>query len=524
MQSGVPLTTEMVLRSLITATENWDERIANASIEIPTWFNFNIGMGTAELGKGYVRTKFKYHNDIIDAGGGLTTWREVQRGRAAGTGYTKFDGTVVPPNQDPGFDPCKYDTADLVEYGFAEEEYHAFEAFMRTNDICINQIKFDWQFVQQMDLIYGSLADYVVQRWENFKREYWMYLAAANSRFVALGGGNPFTYTVAYNPFTSSNLTIATPPAVYSAFSWRPMRSFWNNLALQARSSAMGMINGNPMWTLVIDGDDFEDWLDNDPDAREDMRYARPEVNLQGWGALEVYRKWGLVHMPLMPRYDKTAAGTFERVQPYDSSSVFIGNKRTLSRDYEEAEFAVAFIFHKEAFQCLVPPTPSSAGGGVTVGNQPSWGGEFSLINIKDRTENMLGEKAFYFDRIQCFMEPLRWSELCTCFLYRRCVAAPVRLCEPCASDVGSGAIDVVDGTAANLDDAATSTIFTVELASCLPCEDGDVTITIGQNTYAAHIAESGNAPTYTIIGDAARDWATLLATDGTITCGASAR
>jgi hypothetical protein len=280
----------------------------------------------------------------------------------------------------------------------------------------------------------------------------------------------------------------------------------------------------NPMWPLMIDGNDFEDWLDNDPDAREDMRYARPEVNLQGWGALEVYRKWGLVHMPLMPRYDKTAAGTFERVQPYDSSSVFIGNKRTLSRDYEEAEFAVAFIFHKEAFQCLVPPTPSSAGGGVTVGNQPSWGGEFSLINIKDRTENMLGEKAFYFDRIQCFMEPLRWSELCTCFLYRRCVAAPVRLCEPCASDVGSGAIDVVDGTAANLDDAATSTIFTVELASCLPCEDGDVTITIGQNTYAAHIAESGNAPTYTIIGDAARDWATLLATDGTITCGASAR
>jgi hypothetical protein len=518
-----------MLRSLIQATENWHEAIEDASVEVPTWFNMMVPRGTAELGQGYERQKWRFHGDIVDQAG-MTSWREVQRGRAAGTGYTKYDGTVVPPSQDPGLDPCSYD-ADIINYGFEPETYHAWERYLRSNNVCVNQVKFDWEFTQQMDQIFKSLAENTLQVWENAFQEYFMKLAADSGRMFVLGGGTPTKFTATYDPFISTTITCAAPPPTYSAFNWKPFPYFHNLLELQARSSSSTLLNGRPAWPLIVDGDDWQDWLDSENSVREDLRYANPSVNLEGWGSsLAQYRGYPIVHRYLMPRYTlvpgANGAATFVRVTPYDSASVYIGNKRVLSEDYLNAEFGVAFIYPKDTFRALIPPTISTAGGGTRFDTQPSLAGEAYWINNKDNETNILGEKGYYFLRFQSFMEPLRWFDQPIVIIYKRCTGKPARVCEPCGSDVGTGAINIVASSAENVNGTSADYTVRVTLESCLPCETGDiVTVNYGgsQEVGNAVIVKSGDAPIYDIYMQSSANWATLLATGATVTCGESA-
>jgi hypothetical protein len=201
---------------------------------------------------------------------------------------------------------------------------------------------------------------------------------------------------------------------------------------------------------------------------------------------------------------------------------VYIGNKRVLSEDYLAAEFGVAFIYPKDVFRALIPPTITTAGGGTRFDSQPSLAGEAFWINNKDNETNILGEKGYYFLRFQSFMEPLRWFDQPIVLIYKRCTGRPARICEPCGSDVGTGAIDIVAASAANVNGTAADFAVQVTLESCLPCETGDeVTVTYGaETTVEATIVRSGEAPKYTLYMASSADWGTLLASGATVTCG----
>jgi hypothetical protein len=529
MTDDVALSQEVQIRTLIQATENWETLIEDASVERPTWFNAMIPRTTAELGKGYSRKKWRAHADMVEQSGGMN-WRKVVRGRAAGTGYTKDDGTVVAPQDDPGFDPCQY-TADMVSYNFEDVDFVAWESFLRTSDICVNQVVMDWEFMQQIDSIFQHLPDFTLQRWDNICLEYYMYSASVNGGMYVLGGGSPFQYTATYTPMGdtgSSDITITNGPAQVSALTLRALRQMRNKLVAECPSSAQSRDGLDPMWPLMISGDDIEDYFDKNSNEREDLRYAQPDVLIKGWGSLASYRKWILLHYPNLPRYamkSKTATVlTLERVDPYDNEAIYIGNRKIYSEAYEDAEYAMALVFLKDVFRLAIPPTVSTVGGGTQFNSSPSLAGEFKWINYPSAT-NELEEKGKFVARFRAFFEPMKWFDKAICFIYRRCPATPLVVCEPCSTDVGTGAIDIVAGSATLPDGEATSNFVTVELEECLPCEtEGAVTVTYGQSSVAGFISKSANAPTYELYLASDADWKTNLASGATVTCGDAAR
>jgi len=516
----IALSKEVQIYTLIQATENWERLIEDCSIKRPTWFNAMIPRTNAELGKGYTRKKWRSHADMVEQSG-MLNWRKVVRGRAAGTGYTNDAGVVIPPEQDPGFDPCQY-AAEMVTYNFEGVNFYAWESFLRTMDICVNEVVMDWEFTQQIQSIFEHLPDFTLQRWDNMCLEYYMWLSSTHGNMYVLGGGSPFRYTGTYDPTQSTDITITNGPDAVSALALKPFRILRNKLEHECPESSAGMQDGAHMWPLMIDGDDFETWMDTHPDEREDIRYAKPDVTINGFGSLSQYRKWLLNHYPNMPRYNmksKTATVlTLERVEPYDDEAVYIGNKKIYSTEYEEAEYGVAIVFLKDVFRLQIPPTITTAGGGTQFNASPSLAGEFKWVNYPTAT-NELQEKGKFVARFRSFMEPLKWYDKAITVIYRRCPAVVPEICEPCGTDVGSGAI-AVDGTGAMPEGESTSKIVTIRLASCLPCEtEGAVTVTYGQSSTTAYIMESHNAPEYTFYMASAADWVTNLAAGSTFEC-----
>jgi hypothetical protein len=531
---SVTLDTNTVLRALIESTENWEKQIEDASIAMPRWFVTQIGRGTAELGMGFERSYYKFHKPVGDQAG-LSTWKQVYRGRAAGTGYTKTDGTVVPPNQDPGNDPCKW-VFETMGYGFEKVNYYAYNKAICSHEICARQVCMDWQYRDQIDFIYSAMPDQALQCWENMFREYFRHI----SRKHVLAEGHVGTYTFAHNPFTNNVLTIAAKPAGgISALTWAPFDAYRQQLLYEVgQRAASGMLNGNPAFLLCIDDYDWSRYLlDENPKSADAIKYANPQLLLAGWPfPVSTYRGWMIHNYPLMPRYKVTSetatAMTLTQILPYNEEDTTIGSKWTVSNDYLNAEYAEAFIVPKDPFKCLITPSLKTVGGGTSFESTPSLAGDFEFKQFPDKVEDPRSEKGTFMAFFEAFMRETHNGEYGIRVLYRRCVANPSRICEPCGTQVGSGAVDINASSAANVpavegDDApATSTQVDVTLAECLPCEVGPVTVSYGQGptTVTAYIALSGSAPTYRLTMPSDSDWATLLASGATVECGATAR
>ena len=351
-------------------------------------------------------------------------------------------------------------------------------------------------------------------------------MAAAYDRFLVLAGGSPFQYSATYDPFTSTDITITNGPAQIGALDLRALRQIRNALKAECPASASANANGDPVWPLIVDGDDFEDWLDSSPSVREDVRYAQPAVQIAGYGSLDQYRKWALQHRPILPRFNvKSTNGSttvLEREEPFDSESVYIGNKRVFSQDYQDAPYGVAMVWVKDVFKALIPPTVATAGGGTQFSTQPSFAGEFIWNQFKSKDDE-LGRKGKFVATFKAFLEPMKWYDKPVALIYQRCIATPIRLCEPCGSEVGSGEINVVASSASLPTGEPTSKLVTLKLESCLPCENmAAVTVSYSTNsTVAGYIVES---PEYTLYLASAADWATNLATGATVECGAASR
>ena len=124
--------------AFIDALENVDAVIKNASLEQPRLFVNRIPRGTAPLGQGLERSYWQFHSGALDQAG-LLDWRQVAKGHPA-------------TETTPGLDTCNDYPATLVSAGFEKKSYYAYETFRRTEDICLNNMKWNWEFEQQLEL------------------------------------------------------------------------------------------------------------------------------------------------------------------------------------------------------------------------------------------------------------------------------------------------------------------------------------------------------------------------------------
>jgi hypothetical protein len=412
--------------------------------------------------------------------------------------------------------------ARLTSHGLRRQTYTGWETALRTPDICVNDIKWTTEFRQQVGLIFKHLGEISLQTWENAGREGYIHF----NRKLVVSEGSPDSAEFTYNPFSSTQITI--PSAVrIGSLNWKWLKWHHQYLALQNRASASGMINGSPIWPIIVDPSDVDDMVRADSLLREDMRNSSSaDLLISNYMALKTIRNMFALNYDMMtPRFNEVTndgtTRTLERVAPFERIAVNIGTRPKISTAYMNAQYAMAHIYLKDTFSFEVPPTLASAGGGTEFGVIPGLMGKFEWMNIQTPTDNRYREKGHYDARFQAFLKPGDFSDEGINVLYKRCVNVPLVGCIDIEGTTATALQNV--GVAVKVGTAATYNQVDVTLAELLPCQaNGSVTVTYGAEygtSATASIASDVDAPTYRLTFASNADWVTALGSAFRVIC-----
>jgi hypothetical protein len=524
----VALTKEIFHRTMINALEFMEPTILDVSLhQRSLWFDL-IPRGTYPLGEGLVRKQHRFHGDIVDQAG-LTTWQSIQTGREPG---------------DPGgsFDACAPE-AELISFAMETVSFTGVEAGKRTENVCIRDLRFHWEFRQQLGLIFGFLGEVTHSVWENHNRERYMKFCGDEGQLFVLAQGGPdnepfqpVSGTVGdpiYDPFSQTDIVVRRDIDV-GRLDWSFMTWWHQQLALQAPMGAMNGMSDDPVFGLCLHPADMQDMLLRDDDLREDYRHMDPMVLIENYGKVRMFKGFAIMNDKLAPRFRLKAGGVtsttlkLERVLPYVTTPTTINSKHIVNSEYLNADFAMGIIKLMDVYEILVPPTISAPAAGLQFGVVPGHMGEFAWINYPS-DNNILQEKGYYYARFEAFARPLRNSQYAVAFIYRRCPQTVAKLCDACETTSSAWQTITSAVPLPDTDEGESATSHTrvrVTVGTCLSCEPpAEVEVDYDGNNASdktAVLFAAGREPVYDIAFDVAADYvdpATIVANTSQIRC-----
>lgn len=411
-------------QDFIRAEQYVHQAIANKSKDTKSLWKDKITTGKFEYGRGYMMKKHAFYGgkEITDATG---DWYQLKD----------------PNDRAEGEDACAYDPP-VVGYGFEEKKYTIYETTRKTEDICLRDLVFRWQFEKQLEMIFDNLADITLGAWEKWLRE--TYVTFSTKQLVAEGFPQ-FTITGSVNAagvvnnagLREINLQGTTAKAI-GPLTQDVLDNQYQYLARQAhKGKCADGKNMMPVFCLVTSFETSTEVITRDESKNTEMRYARPTFLLEGYGTVEGYKNWAHVHDLETPRYKLSQDGTkLERVYPYEFTPTTIGEATNISKDYVTAPFEMSIVFLNNVFKGLVPENPTRVSK-ATFGGVSNLG-QFSWINNRDTDKNILGETGYMFSRFNCAPEPMDQVDNALVLLHRRHQNIPLGVIDASEDDAAA--------------------------------------------------------------------------------------
>ena len=410
------------------AAEQWvHQAIANKSKDTKSIWRSQVETGTFEYGRGYMMKKHAFYGgkEIMDATG-------------------DWDQLKAPADRASDADACTY-TPPVVGYGFEEKLYTLYETTRRTETICLRDIVFNWQFENQLKMIFNNLADITLGVWEKFLRETYINFA---TKLIVAEGMPMFTVEGAVNANgVQDNAGMRTLNVVTGSGSGANANASGvasvSEIGLMtqdvldyqyqylARQAHMGKCadgkGGLPVFSLVTSFETSTEIVETNDKFRTDRRYINQEYLLEGYGTIDGFKNWAHIHDLETPRYKLAADGqTLERVYPFEFTPTNIGDQCNINKEYVRANFELSIALLKNVFRGLIPENPTSVAG-ATFGGCSNLG-EFKWLNIQSEDKNLLGENGYMFARYNASPEPLDQVDNALVMLHRRNSGVPITL------------------------------------------------------------------------------------------------
>tara|TARA_Y100000289_G_scaffold40216_1_gene39754 strand:- start:46 stop:1659 length:1614 start_codon:yes stop_codon:yes gene_type:complete len=405
--------------SFIRAEQFVHQAIANKSKETMSIWRDLIELGNFEYGRGYMMKKHSFY-------GG----KEVTG--STGDWYQLKDYNDRSDSNDHLEDACAYNPI-VTGYGFEEKKYTIYETSRKTENICLRDIVFHYQFEQQLEMIFNSLSDVTLGAWEKWLRETYITFS---TKLVVAEGFPTFTVTNGVNAngvINQAGLREIVPGVALDEIGTLTQDVLDHQYQYLARQAAAGKVsdseNGMPVFALVTSFETSTELIRKDSERNQDFRYSKPSFLLEGYGTVTGYRNFAHSHDMEAPRYkvketNGAVSTTLERVYPYKHEATTIGTATNIDKDYVYAPYELSVIFLKNVMRGLVPENPTAVSG-ATFGGASNLG-TYKWINIPDETTNLLGETGFMFARYNCAPEPLEQVDNAVTLLHRRHQAIPI--------------------------------------------------------------------------------------------------
>lgn len=305
--------------------------------------------------------------------------------------FTDFAALDTNPNSHnnlPDTGACAVTGHNIESFGITTRQVSLKKAAINSPDICLDDLKFQWQVMDQIKNTTRVMAENTKWVWSNtYQSEY----ITATGNKVTARAGLPIAATFDGNNPPTSQLTFGILDEIhqqlgYNGGSINPTTHF---------------DDGTPVYTAVGSNYTFNLLKKSSSNQRLDFQYATAGGgDLQGMLVQriglgnKVFQGFIFSTVQFPPRYNVNG-GVYARVYPYESSNATRGKKWEVGTAYKTALYEDTAIYHGDVFRILIPK-PGGSMGGMSYQQSYSWAGEFVWRNIPDRECNIDGNIGFF--------------------------------------------------------------------------------------------------------------------------------
>lgn len=259
--------------------------------------------------------------------------------------------------------PPKY----VIDFGQTLRSFSLSRMAIESDPLCVDKLRTSFDVNNQLGQIIKILADNTAYWWKERYRDEYTRVSQHN---VVAAAGLPEA------PGSSGMPLVAATSTINQGI----LDQIYSNLVMDGaqNDNPMGMVDGAPVFGLILSMEASNMLLRGDDNFRQDVRWSAPTELLKSIGA--TFSRRGYVHMidPLPPRYNFTG-GAWVRVFPYTTQSTTLGNSFEISAAYKNAAFEDLFVFHRMVYKSLVPSFSQFHG---TRFNPVTYRGDFTWRNI----------------------------------------------------------------------------------------------------------------------------------------------
>ncbi len=304
---------------------------------------------------------------------------------------TPVGGTGGDANNLVGTSACNVVGHNIDSFGVTTKTVSLKKSAVNSPDICLDDLKFQWQVMDQIKNVTRILSENSKWVWSNtYQSE---YSTACLNKITVQVGMTGLNAATTFDP--------ASPPT--SQLTFGLLEEIHQDLGFNGGSinPTARMDDGTAVYTAVCSNYTFNQLKKSSDNQRNDFRYftagGGPEqdvlVGKIGLGA-KIYHGFKFAAVQFPPRFD-VISGAYVRRYPYVSSNATRGAKWEVDTLYKNASIEETEIYHDDVLRILVPK-PGVAMGGMSYQQQYSWAGEFVWRNIPDRNCNIDGNIGFF--------------------------------------------------------------------------------------------------------------------------------
>ena len=308
--------------------------------------------------------------------------------------------------------------AQQVDMGSTLRNYNLKRLALKGPRFCAEEQRPVFALRDQLDSIVGVLAEYSRIEWETRDRHEYMRLCKRKVIINDTGVFEDNTGKPGFDTFTWGTPGVLTQ-GVLDKFSLKLQRD-------GAGQSAMGKLDGRPVFTVILGAEASENIIKGDDDNRNDLRWGKPDELLRQIGVERTYR--GIFHVvdpyPIRYKVVGAAPGVLTEVSPFIASAATKGTKVDINPEWEDPTIAiweVGYFYDRTVFNQLIPepivaPHPKFKFDPVT------YTGDWAILNILDEVENPRGQIIFHHGILAAGSKPIH-PERGIAFMYKRCDA-----------------------------------------------------------------------------------------------------
>lgn len=308
--------------------------------------------------------------------------------------------TTITASDGDSVNACRPPT-DTVSFGQTSRPVTPRHYALNTEDFCIRDIQFDWQYAEWMSKVSMALTQIPEWVWaRRFTQDY--FNNAGHHLTLNIANGIQDSATV----YNVSNLPTAP-------LSMGALNTIKLDLYREGSSAPTGVddTTGEPVFTVISSSEVFDSIIRDNPNIRQDERFAfmgkgeesplYPGIKLKRRN----YAGWIFEADPY-PRRFTFSSGAYLEIAPFVATPTTKGNKWEQNPLYQQAPYEEFIVWHEECYRDLAVNTAENVPSDWKF-TPNNWMGSFSVRNILQKDCNPDGSEIFFRALFASAAEPI---------------------------------------------------------------------------------------------------------------------